>query len=47
MTETFDEYRGRVLSYLGDRDPVRVQRGTPKQLEHRLEGVAQREADAR
>ena len=26
MTETFAEYRARVLGYLGTRDPVRVQR---------------------
>jgi len=47
MTETFDEYRSRVLAYLGDRDPVRVQRGTPIQLERRLEGLSRREVTRR
>ena len=36
MTETFAEYRARVLGYLGTRDPVRVQRATPAALERRL-----------
>ncbi len=39
MTETFAEYRSRVLGYLGARDPVRVQRATPAALERRLRGV--------
>lgn len=47
MIETFDEYRSRVLAYLGDSDPIRVQRGTPKQLERRLEGVTRRELTRR
>jgi len=40
MPETFDEYRTRVLSYLGDQDPLEVQRATPGQLAQRLDGVA-------
>lgn len=38
-TESFAEYRTRVLGYLGDRDPIRVQRATPAALERRLRGV--------
>lgn len=30
--ETFDEYRQRLLGYLGDRNPLAVQRGTPDAL---------------
>ena len=40
MTETFAEYRTRVLGYLGTRDPIRVQRATPAALERRLRGLA-------
>jgi len=40
MTETFAEYRARVLGYLGTRDPVRVQRATPAALERRLRALA-------
>lgn len=36
MTETFAEYRVRVLGYLGTRDPIRVQRATPGALERRI-----------
>ena len=39
MPETFAEYQTRVLSYLGARDPIRVQRVTPAALERRLVGV--------
>ena len=39
-SESFAEYRARVLSYLGSRDPIRVQRGTPAALRRRLAGVA-------
>jgi hypothetical protein len=39
MPETFDQYRTRVLSYLGKRDPLRVQRRTPVEIERLLERV--------
>jgi hypothetical protein len=42
MSESFDEYRTRVLGYLGTRDPVRVQAATPRRLERMLEGVSRR-----
>jgi hypothetical protein len=32
MSETFEEYRDRVLGYLGDQDPIMVQEQTPRQL---------------
>ena len=32
MSETFQEYRDRVLGYLGDHDPIMVQEQTPRQL---------------
>ena len=40
MAETFEAYRNRVLSYLGDEDPIGVQQATPSQLELRLREVA-------
>src|SRR6185312_8517495 len=40
MAETFEEYRNRVLSYLGDEDPISVQQATPSQVERRLREVA-------
>src|SRR5579862_6270252 len=40
MAETFAAYRTRVLSYLGEEDPIGVQRATPSQLESRLRDVA-------
>ncbi len=33
LSETFDEYRERVLGYLGAREPLRVLRATPGRLE--------------
>src|SRR5262245_43829689 len=33
MAETFEEYRDRILGYLGNRDPMRVQAATPARLE--------------
>jgi hypothetical protein len=42
MSEAFDEYRTRVLGYLGDRDPVRVLAGTPARLDQRIRGVSRR-----
>ncbi|HKP35259.1 MAG TPA: DinB family protein [Pyrinomonadaceae bacterium] len=43
MAETFEAYRNRVLSYLGDQEPVGVQQATPSQLELRLRDVAREE----
>src|SRR4029079_1739852 len=43
MAETFEAYRNRVLSYLGDQDPIGVQQATPSQLEHRLRDVTPEE----
>ena len=43
MAETFEEYRDRVLSCLGDADPIAVQQTTPSQLERRLRDVAPEE----
>ena len=40
MAETFEAYRNRVLSYLGDQEPIGVQQATPSELERRLRGVA-------
>jgi hypothetical protein len=36
MAETFEAYRDRVLSYLGDEEPIGVHQTTPSQLERRL-----------
>ena len=43
MAETFEAYRTRVLSYLGDEEPVGVQQATPSQLDRRLRDVAPEE----
>jgi hypothetical protein len=43
MAETFEAYRNRVLSYLGDAEPIGVQQDTPSQLERRLRDVAPEE----
>lgn len=40
MAETFEEYSRRVLSYLGEQDPLEVQRATPGEIASRLDGVA-------
>jgi hypothetical protein len=40
MAETFEAYRTRVLSYLGDEEPIGVQQATPSQLDRRLRDVA-------
>jgi len=40
MTESFPEYRARVLGYLGSRDPVGVLRVTPSQLARLLTGAS-------
>jgi hypothetical protein len=43
MAETFEAYRTRVLSYLGDEDPIGVQQATPSQFDQRLRDVAPEE----
>lgn len=40
MAETFAQYQARVLGYLGERDPLRVQRAAPAALERRLRGLS-------
>ncbi len=40
MAETFEAYRTRVLSYLGNQEPIGVQQATPSQLERRLRDIA-------
>ena len=40
MTESFPEYRARVLAYLGSRDPLGVLRVTPSQLSRLLTGAS-------
>ena len=42
MPEPFDEYRQRVLGYLGDRDPLRVQRSTPRVVGKLVDGLPKR-----
>jgi len=39
VAESFEQYRARVLGYLGPRDPIRVLARTPGRLAHRLTGV--------
>ncbi len=43
MAETFEAYRTRVLSYLGDAEPMGVQQATPSELDRRLRDVAPEE----
>jgi len=43
MAATFEAYRTRVLSYLGDEEPIGVQQATPSQLDRRLRDVAPEE----
>jgi hypothetical protein len=40
MTESFPEYRARVLAYLGSQDPVAVLQGTSSQLSSLLAGAS-------
>lgn len=42
MGESFDEYRTRVLGYLGDRDPMRVLSSTPGRLRRLAAGASAR-----
>ncbi|UCG87860.1 MAG: DinB family protein [Gemmatimonadota bacterium] len=47
MTESFEQYRKRVLGYLGDRDPIRVQRSTPSRVERLVSGLSRRQLNQR
>jgi hypothetical protein len=47
LAETFEAYRTRVLSYLGDEEPIGVQRATPSQLDRRLRDAAPEELTRR
>jgi DinB family protein len=38
MTETFDEYKKRLLGYLGKQNPLRVQKATPDRIARLLKG---------
>ncbi len=40
MAESFEAYRNRILSYLGDQEPIGVQKATPSQLDRRLRKAA-------
>jgi hypothetical protein len=42
MAESFEQYRVRVLTYLGDRDPMRVLGATCRQLERLVQHVPAR-----
>jgi Group II intron, maturase-specific domain len=39
ISETFEAYRTRLLSYLGDEEPIAVQQATSSQLDRRLRDV--------
>jgi hypothetical protein len=39
VNESFDDYRARVLGYLGKRDPLRVQAATAARLERLIKGA--------
>jgi hypothetical protein len=43
MAESFDEYRRRVLGYLGSREPMRVLVATPRRLRRLVAGRSRRE----
>lgn|SRR5262245_10111305 len=43
MAESFDEYRGRVLGYLGSREPMRVLAATPRRLARLVAGRRRQE----
>ncbi|HEY2472690.1 MAG TPA: DinB family protein [Terracidiphilus sp.] len=43
MAETFEAYRTRLLSYLGDEEPIDVQQATPSELDRRLLDVGPEE----
>jgi hypothetical protein len=43
MAESFDEYRDRILGYLGTRDPMRVLMATPRKLARLISSGSKRE----
>lgn len=47
MPETLQEYLKRLQSYLGDRDPLKVQAATPKKLEQLMKRVPRRKLTRR
>ena len=47
MAETFEAYQTRILSYLGDEEPIGVQQATPSQLDRRLRFAVKRYAALR
>jgi hypothetical protein len=47
MSESFEEYRTRVLGYLRDRDPIRLLQATPVRLERLIRGLPRRKLDRR
>ena len=40
MSETFDEYKARLVSYVGERDPLEILRESPSALEQLVAGRA-------
>jgi hypothetical protein len=40
MQETADQYRQRILSFLNDRDPIKMQAAAPAKLARLLKGIA-------
>jgi hypothetical protein len=42
MAESFEQYRKRVLAYLGRRDPLRIQAATPLRLKRLTAGLPRR-----
>ena len=47
MAETFNEYKKRILGYLGKQDPIRVQRATPAKLALLIRGVPRKKLSRR
>ncbi len=47
MPETYDQYKQRVLQYLGDRDPLEIQRATASELAGIVAGVPREALEAR
>jgi uncharacterized damage-inducible protein DinB len=47
MAESFEQYRQRVLGYLGSRNPVRVLVATPKRLARLISGRSRRDLGRR
>jgi hypothetical protein len=47
MQETVDEYKERVLGYVGNRDPIRIQASTPLKIARLLKNVPQKKLTRR